>query len=114
MAAGHEPPVCPGSTESQAAPGPQPEQRGQQGREVLLPLCCALGHLAWSTASTAGVLRAGEIGAVGARPEEGHRNGGRDGSPPCEDRLRAGAVQHGEEKAREGELRAACQHLKGL
>lgn len=40
-------------------------------------------------------------GAVGARPEEGHRNGAGDGSPPCEARLRAGAVQHGEEK--EGE-----------
>jgi len=31
--------------------------------------------------------------------EEGHRNDPRDGSPPCECRLRAGAVQHGEEKA---------------
>ena len=29
-------------------------------------------------------------GAVGARPEEGHRNGAGDGSPPCEARLRAG------------------------
>lgn len=40
-------------------------------------------------------------GAVGARPEEGHRNGAGDGSPPCEARLRAGAVQHGEGKAAE-------------
>lgn len=38
-------------------------------------------------------------GPVGARPEEGHRNGARDGTPPYEDRLRAGAVQPGEEKA---------------
>ena len=37
-------------------------------------------------------------GSVVACPEEGHRNDPRDGSPPYEDRLRAGAVQHGEEK----------------
>ena len=29
-------------------------------------------------------------GAVGERPEEGHRNEPRDGTPPCEDRLREG------------------------
>jgi len=29
-------------------------------------------------------------GAVGEHPEEGHRNEPRDGTPPCEDRLRAG------------------------
>ena len=37
--------------------------------------------------------------AVGARPEEGHKNALRDGTPLYEDRLRAGAVQHEEEKA---------------
>ena len=42
VAAGREPAVCPRSTESQPYPGLHPEQRGQQGREVLLPLCCAL------------------------------------------------------------------------
>jgi len=36
---------------------------------------------------------------VGVHPEEGHGNDPRDGTPPCEDRLRAGAVQPGEEKA---------------
>lgn len=30
--------------------------------------------------------------------EEGHKNDARDGTPPCEGRLRAGAVQPGEEK----------------
>ena len=38
-------------------------------------------------------------GPVGAHSEEGHKNDPRDGTLPCEDRLRAGAVQHGEEKA---------------
>ena len=38
-------------------------------------------------------------GAVGGRPEEGHGNNTRDGKLSYEDRLRAGAVQHGEEKA---------------
>ena len=32
-------------------------------------------------------------------PEESHKNDPGDGTPPCEDRLRAGAVQPGEEKA---------------
>jgi len=39
-------------------------------------------------------------------PEEGHKEGPRDGTAPSEDRLRAGAVQL--EKGRlQGELRAA-------
>ena len=35
-------------------------------------------------------------GAVGVHPEEGHKNDPKDGTSPYEDRLRAGAVQHGE------------------
>ena len=34
-----------------------------------------------------------------AHPEEQHRSAQKDGIPPYEDRLRAGAVQHGEGKA---------------
>jgi len=37
--------------------------------------------------------------AVGVCPEEGHKNDPRDGTSPCEDRLRAGPVQPGEGKA---------------
>jgi len=36
---------------------------------------------------------------VGAYPQDYHRNDPRDGTPPCNNRLRAGAVQPGEEKA---------------
>ena len=36
--------------------------------------------------------------AVGACPEEGHKNDPRYGTAAYEDRLRAGAVQHGEGK----------------
>lgn len=42
MEAGHEPAACPRCTEIQPDPGLHPEQRGQQVREVLLPLCSAL------------------------------------------------------------------------
>ena len=38
-------------------------------------------------------------GPVGACLEKGHKNHPRDGAPLYEHRLRAGAVQHGEEKA---------------
>ena len=38
-------------------------------------------------------------GPVGMCPEEGHRNDPRGGTSLCKDRLRAGAVQPGEEKA---------------
>ena len=39
-------------------------------------------------------------GAVGAHPEEGHKNDPRDGTPLLRGQVeRAGAVQHGEEKA---------------
>jgi len=34
--------------------------------------------------------------AVGMHPEKSHKNDQRDGTVPCEDRLRAGAVQPGE------------------
>ena len=53
-------------------------------------------------------------GAVGERPEEGHRNEPRDGTPPCEDRLRAGLCSL--QKGREGSGRpeSGCQYLKGL
>ena len=52
-------------------------------------------------------------GAVGAHPEEGHRNDPRDGTPlPQGQAERPGAVQPGEEKA-VGDLIAAFQYLKG-
>ena len=46
-----------------------------------------------------GVLSTERHGPVGVHPEEGHKNDPRDGTPPYGDRLRAGAVQHGEGKA---------------
>ena len=50
---------------------------------------------------------------VGAHPEEGHKNDPRDGTPLLQGQAeRAGAVQHGEEKALR-DLRAAFQYLKG-
>ena len=49
-------------------------------------------------------------GAAGAHPEEGHKSGMTQLS--YKDRMRAGAVQHGEEKTA-GDLRAACWYLKG-
>ena len=50
-----------------------------------------------SSASRFGVQE--RHGAVGVHPEEGHKNDPRVGTPPYEDRLRAGAGQHGKEKA---------------
>jgi len=50
-----------------------------------------------SSASRFGVQE--RHGAVGVHPEEGHKNDPRDGTPPYEDRLRAGAVLPGGEKA---------------
>jgi len=37
--------------------------------------------------------------AVRAQPDRDHKNAPWDGTPACKDRLRAGAVQPGEEKA---------------
>ena len=49
--------------------------------------------------------------AVGEHPEEGHKNGPRDGTPPYEYRLRAGMCSL--EKGRLwGDLRVAFQYLK--
>ena len=90
-----------------------PKQHSQQGEEGICPsaLCCE---------TSPGALRPdGECsaqerhGAAGAHPEEGHQNDLRDGTPPCEDRLRAGLCST--EKGRLwGELRAACPYLEGL
>ena len=52
-------------------------------------------------------------GPVGAHPQEGHRNALGDGMPPYKDRLRAGAVQHGEEKAA-GRAESGLAVSKGL
>jgi len=67
-------------------------------REGILPLCSVLSELTWSTASRGGVLSTGEAWSC-CSAARGHRNDPRDGTPPYEDRLRAGAVQPGEQKA---------------
>jgi len=50
---------------------------------------------------------------VGARPEEGHRNYSRDGTPLLQDRLRELGLCSMEKGRLRGELRAACQYLNG-
>jgi len=50
---------------------------------------------------------------VGKSPEEGHKNGQRDGTPFLEGQAeRVDAIQHGEEKAL-GDFIAAFQYLNG-
>ena len=80
-------------------------------REVILPFCSA-GE------TSPGVLRPGvecsvqdRRGAVGACPEEGHKSDPRGGTPPYEDRLRAGLCSLGE-KGPQGDLRVARQYLE--
>jgi len=52
-------------------------------------------------------------GAVGAHPEEGHKNDPKDGTPLLQGGAeRAGSVQPGEEKA-QGDLRTIFQYLEG-
>ena len=48
---------------------------------------------------------------VGARPEEGHKNDPRDGTPLLQDRLRELGLCNMEKGRLQGELRAACQYL---
>ena len=60
-------------------------------------LCCQTSPGALRPGGESSVQE--RYGTVGVRPEEGHKNDPRDGTPPNEDRLRAGAVQPGEEKA---------------
>jgi len=67
--------------------------------EGVCPSALCWGDLTWSTASRCGVLSAREIWTCWSAIREGHRNDVRDGTAPCEDRLRAGAVQPAEEKA---------------
>ena len=52
-------------------------------------------------------------GAFRARPEQGHKNDPRDGTPLLQDRLRELGLCSMEKGGLQGELRAACQYLKG-
>ena len=62
------------------------------------PLYCAVRpHLQCCVQMWSSQCR--RCGSVGALPGEDHKNDPRDGTPLYEDRLRAGAVQPGEEKA---------------
>jgi len=51
-------------------------------------------------------------GAFRARPEEGHKNDPRDGTPLLQDRQRELGLCSMEKGGLQGELRAACQYLK--
>jgi len=51
-------------------------------------------------------------GAVGAHPEEGHKNDPRGGTPPYEDRLGAGPCSLGE-RGLQGDLTVASRYPKG-
>lgn len=94
MAAGHEPAVRPHSPESQPYPGLHPKQCASRAGRGSAPLLCAVRpHLEHCVMGSAHCRRDTEL------LEEGHKNDPRDGAPPCKDRLRAGAVQPGEEKA---------------
>ena len=50
---------------------------------------------------------------VGTHPEEGHKNDPRDGTPLLQDRQRELGLCSMEKGGLQGELRAACQYLKG-
>ena len=89
--------MSPHSPESQPYPGQHQKKHSQQveGGDPVLLLCAGetspgvmcpdVESSKWETHRPVGVC-----------PEEGHKNGPRDGTPPCKDRLGAGAVQHGE------------------
>jgi len=113
MTAGHEPALCP------RGPGSQPDLGGIQSStasSVGEGICPS----ALRCETSSGALRPyGESsaqdrhGADGVCPEEGHKNDLRDGTAPCEDRLRAGVCSMEKGRLR-GELRAACQYPEGL
>ena len=92
------------SPESQLYPGCIQSSTASRAREGSAPQLCT--ETSPGAQSPDGESSAQEgRGAVGAHPE-GHRSDPRDGTPPCEDRLRAGAVQM-EKRRLWGELRAA-------
>jgi len=70
-----------------------------RAREVILPLYSALVRPPWSPASSSGALSTGKIWTVGVGPENATKMI-RELEHLCyEERLRAGVVQPGEEKA---------------
>ena len=91
--------MCPCIPESQPYPGPHPKNGGQQGKggdpTSLLCTCETPPGILHPNVKSIQERR----GSIGEHPEEGHRNDPRDGPPPYENRHRAGAVQHAEEKA---------------
>ena len=66
------------SPENQMCPGLHPEQRGQQGREGILPLCSALVRPTWNPAPSSGVPAQEGHRTAGGSPEDGYRNDQRD------------------------------------
>ena len=80
--AGHEPAAWSRSPENQPYPGLHPKKHGQQGEgDDPIPLLCSNeaspGVLSPDVESSVQERR----GPVGARPEEGHRNDPRGGTP---------------------------------
>ena len=107
--------MCPRSPEGEPYPGLHPQQRGQQveGGDSA-PLLC-------SVETPPGVLHPAlrhsaqeRHGSAGALPEEGHKNGQKDGTPVLREQAEtAGVVRPGEEKAPERPYCSLSELCKG-
>ena len=97
--AGHEPPLCPQSPESQLYPGLHQKQASTV-REVILPLYSVLvrPHMEYCIQMWSPQYRRDR--PVGEHPEEGHKNYLRDRTSLLQGLAeRPGAAQSGEKKA---------------
>ena len=74
----YEPAVCPAGPEGQWDPGVRCTERGQKGREVLLPsaLHWGGGRHSWITETSVGLPISGQSGNCWKSPTEGAEMGG--------------------------------------